>query len=289
MNDELQKEVKKFYNQEAKNWNEMYGGKYDYYPANEIRLEIILSRLKEVKSRRILDVGCGAGAPMIKILKEKFECVGCDFADEMVNEGIKALKKEGFDTGLISNGNIEEESSLPEGKFDAILALGVFPHVKNAKKSLENLGKKLNPRGRVFISFRNDLFSTFTLNQYSKDFFLKNILNLKSFKPNTLKEIDEFYSNLFNLDNNIKNNDKILYTDIKADFNNPLTIENELFSPCGFKVDKLHFYHYHALPPIFEQKHKEEFRKLSMELEKPNDWKGYFMASAFVVEAIKND
>jgi 2-polyprenyl-3-methyl-5-hydroxy-6-metoxy-1,4-benzoquinol methylase len=291
MDDKLKKDkIIEFYNQEAKNWNEMYGGKYEHYPANQFRLEIILSRLRENNSKKILDVGCGACGPMITLLKKKFDCIGCDFAKEMVEEGIKALQKEGFDSKLISRGDIEDESSLPDGKFDAILALGVFPHVKNVEKALKNLQNKLNQNGRVFISFRNDLFSAFTLNKYSKDFFLKKVINLKSLSPQMLMKIDEFYSKSCNANNPIVNKEgKILYTDIKADFNNPLTIENELFNPCGYVVDKLHFYHYHALPPIFEETHKDEFRKLSMKLEKPNDWRGYLMASAFVVEAIKND
>jgi 2-polyprenyl-3-methyl-5-hydroxy-6-metoxy-1,4-benzoquinol methylase len=289
--DSLKEEkVEKFYNQEAKNWNQMYGGKYDYYPANQFRLDIVVSRLKESKSKKILDVGCGAGAPLIRLLKEKFDCMGCDFANEMVEEGRKALAKEGFDSNLILKGNVEEKSSLPNSKFDAILALGVFPHVKDAEKSLKNLWSCLDKNGKVFISFRNDLFSAFTLNKYSKEFFINKVLNLKSLSPVLLNEIDKFYSDLFKTDNfNINNKEKILYTDIKADFDNPLTIENELFNPCGFTVNKLHFYHYHALPPIFEQKHKDEFRKLSMGMEKPNDWRGYIMASAFVVEATKND
>ena len=76
---------------------------------------------------------------MIRLLQENFECVGCDFAKEMVEEGSKTLEEAGYDPTLISQGDIEDESSLPEGKFDAILALGVFPHVKNAKKALKNM------------------------------------------------------------------------------------------------------------------------------------------------------
>ncbi|MCH7561823.1 MAG: methyltransferase domain-containing protein [Thaumarchaeota archaeon] len=282
--------VEDFYNQEAKNWNQMYDGKYEYYPANQFRLEIIVSRLKNNRVKKILDIGCGACAPMIRLLQENFECVGCDFAKEMVEEGAKALENAGFDPKLVSQGDIEDESSLPEGKFDAILALGVFPHVKDAKRALKNMKNKLNGKGKVFISFRNDLFSVFTLNNYSKDFFLKQVIDVDSLSPTVLKEIDEFYSDTCKADNSIiKKENKISYTEIKADFDNPLTIENILFNPCGFNVNNLHFYHYHALPPIFEQKHKDEFRKLSMNLEKPNDWRGYIMASAFVVEATKNE
>ena len=53
------------------------------------------------------------------------------------------------------------------------------------------------------------------------------------------------------------------------------------------KVEKIHFYHYHSMPPIFEKKYPKIFRKTSMKLEKPDNWKGYFLSSAFVVEASK--
>ena len=53
------------------------------------------------------------------------------------------------------------------------------------------------------------------------------------------------------------------------------------------KIDKIHFYHFHAMPPIFEKKYPELFRKLSKKLEKSNSWKGYFLSSAFVVEECK--
>ena len=62
MDDNSEKhKVEKFYSQEAKKYIEMYGGNYEYYPANQIRLEIIVSRLKANNCKKILDVGCGGG------------------------------------------------------------------------------------------------------------------------------------------------------------------------------------------------------------------------------------
>ena len=41
--------------------------------------------------------------------------------------------------------------------------------------------------------------------------------------------------------------------------------------------------------PIFEQKNPKLFRELSFKMENTNNWKGYLMASAYVIEAKKNE
>src|SRR5262245_42552573 len=43
------------------------------------------------------------------------------------------------------------------------------------------------------------------------------------------------------------------------------------------------FYHYHALLPMLEGEAPELFRRTSLAMENPRDWRGHFMASAFVL------
>jgi hypothetical protein len=43
------------------------------------------------------------------------------------------------------------------------------------------------------------------------------------------------------------------------------------------------FYHFHALPPMLEQAAPALFRRASVAMENPRDWRGHFMASAFVL------
>ena len=51
---------------------------------------------------------------------------------------------------------------------------------------------------------------------------------------------------------------------------------------------KLLWYHYHPAMPYLEEKIPEIFRKESIRLEhEPSDWRGFFLCSAFVVEAVK--
>lgn len=282
--------VEKYYDQEASDYIHMYEPGYVMYPANSIRLNIVTKRLLKNKTKKILDAGCGTCGPMIRFLKEGFVCKGFDFSKEMVDVGKKELERVGYDPSLIFVADIENNKNLPDEKFDAITALGVFPHIVDEKKTLLNMKHMLNNNGKVYIEFRNDLFSTFTLNKYSMDFFLNRIIDLSSLPLSLRDDVVNFYQKKFNADKKVtKDNGKLQYTDILAKFKNPFTIEKELFEPCDIKVDDIMFYHYHVLPPIFEEKDPKLFNELSLKMENPHDWKGYFLASAFVIEATKID
>ncbi|TRZ52388.1 MAG: class I SAM-dependent methyltransferase [Dehalococcoidia bacterium] len=283
-------EVKKYYDQEAGDYKKIYREECAEYPANTIRIDFVVERLKQNKVRTILDVGCGTCTPMIRLLSEGFKVKGFDFSEEMVKAGKKELEKAGVAPNLISQGNLEDDSTLPDKKFDAILALGVFPHLSDEAKALSNMGRRLNKGGLVFIQFRNELFAAFTLNKYSLDFFLNRVIDLSSLPDDVAEEVISFHAERLKVDKPAQETrGKISFLDIQATFRNPLTIEEELFKPNGFSISKIHFYHYHALPPIFENKYPDLFRELSLKLENPSDWKGYLMASAYVVEASKND
>ena len=277
-----------YYDQEAADYIKQYQKVYDKYPANLIRIKFIIERMKKNKVKTILDAGCGTCGPMIKLLKSGFKVKGFDFSKQMVEEGRKELKKSGYDPELIWVADLENQKGLPKEKFDAVIALGVFPHILDEKKALLNMKKMLKPGGLLFVEFRNDLFAAYTLNKYSLVFFLNRVIDLKTFPKRIRDEIINFYAERFQIDAPKKRKDgKISYTEILAKFRNPLNLGKELFVPCDFSVVDFHFYHYHALPPVFETKYPKEFRELSLQLEKINDWKGYLMASAYVVEARK--
>jgi len=64
---------------------------------------------------------------------------------------------------------------------------------------------------------------------------------------------------------------------------NPLVLK-EQFEAAGFRDVHLYFYHFHALPPLYGEQAAEFFRAESLTMEQdPEDWRGYFMASAFLL------
>jgi len=280
--------AQEYYDQEAQNYKKMYEQGYKYYPANLIRLRLIIKRLKENNSKQILDTGCGTAIPMIKLLKKGFGVRGFDYSKNMISLGKRELEIAKYQSELIYQADLEKKSTIKNKKFDAVLSLGVFPHIKNEKIALRNIRDCLKRDGKSYIEFRNGLFSTFSLNKYSADFFLNELIGYDKL-PNKIKnELLDFYSKKLSIKKPTKRKDgRISYNEILARFRNPLTIEEDLFKPLKMKVDRIHFYHFHALPPIFEKKYPEIFRKFSKKMEKSDSWKGYFLSSAFVVEASK--
>ena len=67
---------------------------------------------------------------------------------------------------------------------------------------------------------------------------------------------------------------------------NPLTITDEM-AKLGLAVEGMYFYHYHALPPVFENYDENYYRKISWKIENPLDWRGFFLASTFIVDCKK--
>lgn len=280
--------VKQYYNQESSVYLDFYKTTWQEYPEQAIRLNFIVKILKQKKIRDLYDVGCGTGGPMIKILKSGIKATGGDFAEQMVKQGKKELAKAGYDPGLISQIDLEKRNTLPKKKYSSVLALGVFPHILDQKKGLKNINFLLKKNGSAFISFRNDLFALSTLNEYSLDLFLNRLFNIKVFPKKIQQEVLNFYAQRLKTTVSIKKeHGRVLYTSIMARFHNPLALADELFRPCGFAITAIHFYHYHALPPFFQSRYKKTYDRESLRMEKTNDWKGYFLASAFVAEAKK--
>tara|TARA_B100001057_G_C22867389_1_gene957176 strand:- start:5417 stop:6274 length:858 start_codon:yes stop_codon:yes gene_type:complete len=277
----------KFFNQikNVKSYSTMYEKKSDLkkiYPANTKRLDIFIKLLKKYKPKKIIDAGCGTGKPLIKIKKLGFNIIGYDKAQNMVKMAKENLKKNKLNSNLIFEDNFEKPKSIKKNSVDCILGMGTFYYSKNFQKTLKTQISKLKKNGRIIFSLRNELFNIATFNDYSANFF-SNLYALEEKSP----KIKFFFKKLmkgFHTRKSIKVkniDDEKVYSSL----HNPLTINSKL-QKINIKINGIYYYHFHYLPPLFEKIDKE-FRKKSLKLENPNNWKGILMASAFVVDGQK--
>lgn len=276
-----------YYDQEAAAYIDLYRGdrmEREVYPANDVRLEIIVARLRELGVRTVLDIGCGSAGPLVRFLDEGLDARGVDFSEGMVAAAREVLTSAGHDPERVAHGDVERSGTLPAGPFDAIVATGVFPHNLDDVAAYASLRERLAQDGVALVEYRNALMSLFSLNRYSEPFFWHDLIRGDEL-PEPLREATRVYlaETLATQVESVGKPRDIEYGEILARFHNPLTLGDEL-AARGFVLERIHWYHFHAAPPALERDHRVQFWSRSLDLEDPADWRGMFLASAFVAE-----
>lgn len=265
------------------------------YPANYFRLQLLLNSFVEKNTKRVIEVGVGEGTPLTTLAKAGIEVSGFDISEEMVKKSRETLKRNGLSPDNIIWGDVQDPLTYAEllknGQYDALLAMGVMPHVRNDEQSLTNMRTMVRPGGSVFIEFRNKLFSLFTFNRHTYEFIMDDLLRGVSGKLKN--KVGEDLEKRLEMDKpsrrvvHTEDADAPGYDSILSKFHNPLEI-NTLFKKCGFKDMNLLWYHYHPAMPYLAAHDFELFRDESLKLEHDGSgWRGLFLCSAFVVEATK--
>ena len=273
------------------------------YPANFFRLHLLLNSFIENEVKRVVEIGVGEGTPLVNLAKAGMEVAGCDISNSMVDACRANFESHKLSSKNIIFADIQDPTSyaplLGEGKFDALLAMGVMPHVRNDEFVLRNMRTMVKDGGKVFIEFRNKLFSLFTFNRHTHDFILDDLLAnvspvLKAAVAKDLKSrlaMDLPKPRLSGPSSVPKDRDAADgvpgYDAILSKFHNPFEIL-EQFKAVGFKDARLLWYHYHPAMPYLEETDAALFRDEGLKLEHENSgWRGLFLCSAFVVEATK--
>ena len=283
----MKKNSYKHFNNFAKYYTKLYNEKNfsNFYPANNIRFKIVSKLLSIYSPKKIVDAGCGAGLPLIDLKKKGFNIIGYDKSKEMVKEAKKNLKKNKLSENLIFLDDFEKTKKIKKKSVDCIIGLGAFYYSRNFIKTMKNQISQLKNNGRIIFSLRNELFDLSTFNNYSKNFFSK-LYNINS-KNKNYNKFTKLFKGYKNISQNFQKN--IDQKKVYSSRHNPLNISNYLKDKLNLNVNNIYFYHYHCLPPFFEKENKINFRKESFKIENPNSWKGYFLASAFILDCKKNE
>ena len=147
-------------------------------------IKYCLSTIKKYISGDVLEVGAGCGSFTRNYFKKKINKITLTEVD---NFNILNLKKKykNYDNIRIVNSPIKEI----QGKFDCILYFHVLEHIKNDLEEIETAKSRLNENGYLIIMApaHQKMYSNLDkavghFRRYEKDFFMKNILNLKQEK-----------------------------------------------------------------------------------------------------------
>lgn len=299
--DSAEQAVKRCYSTWGDSYYRDYYGKDAPYPP--VHLPLITSVVDGLSPRRLLDAGCGPASMLRHIVKPGREVYGFDLTPEMVDEARRILGELEVAQQRVWQGSVLDAAAFAcpgetPAPFDVVLCVGVAPHLPEGEERtlLRNLHQALRPGGTVVLEARNELFSLFTLNRYSHELFLQRLVPVSELRARAGDESAGVESALAQLSSMFRTDlppirkgkqDEPGYDEVVSRLHNPLVLARQ-FASSGFTDVRTLFYHFHSLPPMLSQHAPRVFLETSLLMENdPQDWRGYFMASAFLVVATR--
>jgi ubiquinone/menaquinone biosynthesis C-methylase UbiE len=140
-------DTKEYFDNAASTWDEKF-----CKPTLSSFLEKLVPQFGIEAGQTVLDVGTGTGVlipHLIKAVGPSGSVTALDFSEKMVQ--ICSRKHSHIKNLTIKVGNIEKDAFPPE-KFDAVICFGVFPHIENKTKTLQNINNTLKPSGKLVIA-----------------------------------------------------------------------------------------------------------------------------------------
>jgi SAM-dependent methyltransferase len=290
-------DVKKHYDGSAPTYHEQYDPDLLWanaeYPANLFRLQLVARLLKAAGARSVYELGTGEATPMIKLHRALgIDVAGSDLSPEMVRLGKENLERHGLDAGLLSLVDAQDEAAVRaerslRGESDAVIALGVIPHVTDDAAFVRSMSLFCRPGGTLLLQFRNSMFSMFTFNRLTKEFILDELMAPvpQEFKDAVAADLDNRLA--VDLPPVRRRDDGYGYDEVLSRFHNPFELADVVRAE-GYTDVRFHWYNYHPTYPMLRGQFEDRaYREAQMALEQEGTWRGMFLCSSGVIEATR--
>ncbi|MDP1878051.1 MAG: methyltransferase domain-containing protein [Actinomycetota bacterium] len=262
------------------------------YPANLFRLQLVQRLLAASGARSLYELGVGDATPLVTIAADGLRVAGNDVSPEMVRFARSNMERHGQDPAAIALLDAQDPAAISAeqaraGTFDAVMALGVIPHVTDDVAFVASMDGFLRPGGQLLLQFRNAMFSMFTFNRLTKEFVMDALL----------AGVDEGIRQVVSddLDARLAVDKPPVrtrptgdgYDEILSRFHNPFELA-DVVRAHGYSDIRFHWYNYHpAYPMLAPQIDPMAYRKAQVALEHEGTWRGMFLCSAGLIEATK--
>ncbi len=156
------------------------------------RLNLLIDLIKPLKIKKALDVGCGSGQYMKKLINLGIYTAGIDYSKKMIELAKVNLREENHKKFILKTA---DANHLPfrASTFDFALAVGLLEYLSNPSKAVSEITRILKPNGYCVISFSKKWSPFFLLRVYPGSILRKKFLGLPELATVfDLKDIQKF-------------------------------------------------------------------------------------------------
>ncbi len=271
---EQQSQTLAFFRTAASQWQERSQGKLaDTVDVVAQRNGAVLALLKEMGGiEKFLDMGCGTGQLVVEMARQGVaECVGVDFAPEMIALCEENRAKAGVDNARFQTGSVLDLEEDGGDRWNVIGAMGLLEYLSPAeqKRLLAKCFRLLAPGGALVVGARNRLYNLFSLNKFTQREIDKGTVSALLSEAVALGDsssVQEAIRQVKQAAGDYPVMDEHEYTGIGVNTRHQHT-PGELILAAeahGFRADAILPIHYHALPGSIKE------QQLSMHVEISN-------------------
>ncbi|MEW6492748.1 MAG: class I SAM-dependent methyltransferase [Cyanobacteriota bacterium] len=107
----------------------------------------ILQKMGNIRGKRLLDLGCGAGENSVYFAMQGARCVAADYSPGMVEVALQLAARHGVEVeGCTANAMALD---FPDNTFDIVYASNLLHHIPDPKIALKEMHRVLKPGGKV--------------------------------------------------------------------------------------------------------------------------------------------
>lgn len=187
---------------------ENYAQKYDsevFVQGTIGECDFIEQEIGYVKSRRILDIGCGTGRHSIELSRRGYSVTGVDLSDSQLLRAKEKAKEQNLSVDFQKH----DARALPfEQEFDLAIMLceGAFPLMETDEMNFEilrNATRSLKNHGKFIFTTLNGLFPLYhsveafcaSTSEKGNATYRSNTFDLMTFRDHNITEVEDDFGN----------------------------------------------------------------------------------------------
>jgi ubiquinone/menaquinone biosynthesis C-methylase UbiE len=140
---DLEKHTKKMYNDFGEEYQEKR------YYNDYVEIPNMLKTVKNIKGKKLLDIGCGAGIHIKSYSKKGAKCSGIDISETMIEMAKKKNPKIEFKVGTVTKLPYKSNS------FDVVTCSLILDYIKDLNKAFKEINRVLKKGGTLYYSYNS--------------------------------------------------------------------------------------------------------------------------------------